>query len=258
MKGIYIPQYNIAFQFTNKSGSLVMLNTFILFCNFYNITFEHLNRVIDYKKLKVKFYIFTRNPIDRFITSYNWFMDSSKNNVNVNQMKIKYRIDNIDDFIANYGTIMCEIKDTHYEPQLFDVLKYDDKKFNIDIIDINNKLINQYYKYEFIKMESISILNTCFMDKYYYIHGPESNDIIPPDYSKCQILNIISEFNTISYNQKIHFNLLYIAMKSILDIRHHKINDRVILLNKVKNINLNIFNIENTLFGYTELHKTFI
>jgi hypothetical protein len=245
MKGIYIPKYDITLQFVNKSGSLVMLNTIIQFCKYNNIEYRFATK-LDNKKV----YIFTRKPIDRFITSYNWFMDSSDDNYSTNKIKSKYNINNITDFIAHYETIMYEIKDTHYQPQLFELLNYNDRKFNINNIkDITTKLNLRYKSYIFLKIENIGDIISEFANTYHYMHGEQS--FIEHDYSDMLILNKIDEFKTLSYDAKIHFNLLYLAMKKILDLKHHKIDNRLILIDKVANVKFDIFDIENVLYGYS-------
>ena len=240
MKGIYIPQYDITLQFTNKSGSLVMLNSIIQFCKYNDIEYRFATNS-DNRKV----YVFTRNPIDRFITSYNWFMDSSENNANVKQIKVNHKIFTINDFISKYETIMYDIKDTHYQPQSFELLNYNETTF--DINDIPN-MINGY---TFIKVEDVGDKINAFVNAYHYVHGEQS--FVDYDYSELLVLNLIDEFSTLRYHTKVHFNLLYLSMKTILDSKHHKINNRIKL--KTEDIvadigKLPIFQLEIGLFGY--------
>jgi len=258
MKGIYLKDYNIALQFTNKSGSLVMLNTIILFCKYNNIPFEYLNIKINYKSLKTKFYIFTRNPLNRFITSYNWFINSD--NANVYEIKTKYNIDSIEKFIEYYSNIMLEINDSHYIPQILDILEYEKQAFKLTSYNIKNKLKDKFHNYQFVKMETIGQYDTNFKMSYQYVNGVQDTTdtkLFEHDYSNTFILNLFKEFDSIEYNTKTHFNLLYNSIKTILDIRHHKSNNRLELLDKVANVKFNIFDIENVLYGYS-LSKSII
>jgi hypothetical protein len=63
MKGYFLPDYNIVLQFTNKTGSLQMINTFMLFFNYNNIKYEEASTLYNSPNPfdeKTQFYIFTR------------------------------------------------------------------------------------------------------------------------------------------------------------------------------------------------------
>lgn len=257
MKGIYLKDTNVAMQFTNKSGSLLLLNTFIQFCKLYNISYTHssiLNGTENDFNKDTKFYIFTRNPIDRFLTSYNWFKNESDSNNNVNLLKRKYSINNVTDFIKHYDTIMYQVEDTHYQPQLFQILEYNTYPFTLTFPIINEKLKNRFNQYQFIKVEDLTDKIATFADTYYYVHGEQK--YVDYDYSGLLILDLISEFSELSYEQKIQFNLIYLAMKAILDAKHHKIEERLKIKTKtiIENINsIPIFKLEILLYDYHEL-----
>ena len=136
MKGYFLSDYNIALQFTNKTGSLQMINTFMLFFNYNNIKYEAINTLYNSPNQfdeKTQFYIFTRNPIDRFITTYNWFMYYSDSVDVAVSLKKKYNITDIESYINNYTNIMYEIDNTHYQPQIFEILQFNENNFNIDL-----------------------------------------------------------------------------------------------------------------------------
>lgn len=258
MKGYFLPDYNIALQFTNKTGSLQMINTFMLFFNYNNIKYEEASILYDSPNSfdeKTQFYIFTRNPIDRFITTYNWFINSSDSVDIVLNLKNKYNITDIESYINNYTSIMYEINDTHYQPQIFEILQFNKNKFKIDLNSIKNDLSKRFLNnYTFLNIERISTFLENFTDVYQYSHGNIVDLMLSQtDYKNQLILDLIPEFVSMNIELKKHFNFLYIAIKSILDKKHHKNSSRPLLDTDLVNFiihKLPILKIEAELYGY--------
>jgi hypothetical protein len=259
MKGYFLPDYNIALQFTNKTGSLQMINTFMLFFNYNNIKYEEATILYNSPNPfdeKTQFYIFTRNPIDRFITTYNWFMNSIDGPENVLNLKKKYNIPDIESYINNYTKIMYEIDDTHYQPQIFEILAVEPNKFNFDSKSIKDSLFKRYNtNYTFLNIERISIFLENFTAMYQYSHGNVVDLMFPQtDYKYQLILDLIPEFVSMDIESKKHFNFLYLAIKSILDKGHHHTNSRIELdTPKLRAIigKIPIIKIETQLYGYS-------
>jgi hypothetical protein len=259
MKGYFLPDYNIALQFTNKTGSLQMINTFMLFFNYNNIKYEEATILYNSPNPfdeKTQFYIFTRNPIDRFITTYNWFMNSIDGPENVLNLKKKYNIPDIESYINNYTKIMYEIDDTHYQPQIFEILAFERNKFNFDSKSIKDSLFKGYNtNYTFLNMEMISTFLENFTNTYQYSHGNLLDLSLPKTDYECKlILDLIPEFVSMDIESKKHFNFLYLAIKSILDKGHHHTNSRIELdTPKLRAIigKIPIIKIETQLYGYS-------
>ena len=83
MKGFYCKDLNKAFVTTNKSGSLLILNSFFEFCKIKKLKCVMLADCYDSIKDTAEFNIFVRNPIDRFITTFYWFL---KNHIEANDI----------------------------------------------------------------------------------------------------------------------------------------------------------------------------
>ena len=259
MKGYFLPDYNITLQFTNKTGSLQMLNSFMLFFNYNNIKYEDASKFYDTTNPfndDTHFYIFTRNPIDRFFTTYNWFMDSSDSVELVVNLKNKYNITDIESFILNYHKIMYEVDNTHYQPQTFEILQFDKNNFTIDLNTIKESLFNRFKtNYTFLNIEMISTFLENFTNIYEYSHGNIVDLMLPKtDYKYQLILDLIPEFVSMDIELKKQFNFLYMAIKSILDKKHHKNSSRPLLDTDMINLiieKIPIIKIEAILFGYS-------
>ena len=255
MKGYFLPDYNIALQVTNKTGSLQMINTFILFFNYNNIKYQELNISFNIFDEKTQFYIFTRNPIDRFITTYNWFMTSIDGPDVVLNLKKKYNISDIESYINNYTKIMYEINDTHYQPQIFEILEFNQNNFNIDLNTIKESLFKRFKtNYTFLNMEMISTFLENFSNTYQHSNGNALDKLLPEtDYKYTLILDLIPEFVSMDIELKKHFNFLYMAIKSMLDKNHHNSNTRIELDSpKLRSIigKIPIIRTELLLYGY--------
>lgn len=258
MKAYFLPDYNIVLQFTNKTGSLQMLNSFMLFFNYNNIKYEAASTLYNTHNEfneKTQFYIFTRNPIDRFVTTYNWFMYSSDSVDVAVSLKHKYKITDIESYINNYTNIMCEINNTHYQPQIFEILQFNENNFNIDLNTIKESLFKRFKtNYTFLNMEMISTFLENFSNTYQYSHGNILDVSLPKtNYESKLILDLIPEFVSMDIESKKHFNFLCMAIKSILDKKHHNSNTRIELdTPKLRSIigKIPIIRTELLLYGY--------
>ena len=151
---------------------------------------------------------------------------------------------------------MYEIDNTHYQPQIFEILQFNKNNFKIDLNSIKNDLSNRFKtNYAFLNIERISTFLENFTDVYQYSHGNVVDLMLPQtDYKYQLILDLIPEFVSMDIELKKHFNFLYIAIKSILDKKHHKYSSRPLLDTDVVNLIINklpIIKIEAALYGYS-------
>jgi hypothetical protein len=232
MKKFYIPEYKTGFVTINKSGSLQIINTFKLFLDLKGIKYITDEPIGP----DANVFILVRNPIDRFITSYNWFMV----NENYNSVRTKYNITDIHMFLTHYKNIVTDINyDTHIAPQYFSL---------IDSLESDNKYIlkqikDRYKKYQFIHIEDVGDIHNTFLSSYNLINN--FTESVNATEWKC----ILDLFNLpdISYKDKILFEMLYSFVKTHLDVNeHHK--------NSAKK-HTDIASLKNDIMSYSYLNK---
>jgi hypothetical protein len=264
MKGIYIPDYNCAFVTANKSGSRVILNTIMMFCHHSRIKY---NELIDsnYTAIpNVKYYILVRNPIDRFFTTYSWLMRdvSLLGESGISQIKNvieKYNIKSIDDYARNYRKMYDDLEyDSHFVEQYYSFIpslyhqKSAEKSSKLDII----KLFDSIYKnYEFIQIETLSQISENYKNNFTLYDETTSQK---SDFSF--IIDLFSEFKSISIKEKELFNIFYNYITQILDSKHHNKH----ITNSIKNEYFNtitekyghLFKTELKLYGYPYYDNT--
>ena len=248
MKTLYIPKYKIGFLSINKSGSLQMINTLKLFLEYKGIEYTSPNDLSVIENTKI--FILVRNPIDRLITSYNWFMINST----YKSIKNKYDINNIHDFLKHYKEILSDLKyDTHIAPQLCTILNSTYHLKNNNLLS-KKEIEKKYPNYEFVHVEDIANYHTNFMGNYRMSQQSTDPVRVAPDIK--YTLDLFG-FTDISTPDKALFDMFYSFVKNSLDNAHHKqsrlefqnIIDLVIII-----INYNIMNNELNLYGYTN-HK---
>ncbi len=243
MKSFYIKELNKGFICLNKSGSLLLLNTFYDFSHYkgYTIT-DGLNDTNEDTEL----FIFVRNPIERLKTSFSWFLGyenfckefyETYDNYNPIDM---FTMDNFKKFINRQSEIY-KLKDYHFLPQKYDICNVPySKEFTI-----TDELIKTTYpNYQIIKLEEFS--EELFKSMYANYkklrlgvnHTEEMDSVV--DYVFLNSLNL-SELKL--------FTSLYLYNKTILDTHHHS--------NKVIDIDNNLekkifFMLEDeyNLYGY--------
>ena len=239
MKKFYIPEYKTGFIAINKSGSLQIINTFKLFLDLKGIKYTMSEPIPS----DANVFILVRNPIDRFITSYNWFMV----NENYNSIRTKYNITDIYMFLKHYKNILIDINyDTHIAPQSFSL---------IDALDTNNKYIlkqikDRYKNYQFIHIEDVGNIHTTFLSSYNLIDN--FNELINNTEWEC-ILDLFSLID-ISYKDKLLFEMLYSFVKNHLEVNEHHKNSAKYHTDidslKIDIMNYNYFNNELILYNY--------
>jgi len=252
MYGIFLPDQSIGFIFTHKSGSRLLLNTLKSFCELmkYKYFFMNYENAEDYLVMnrKAKFYIFTRNPIDRFLSGYNWV-----NKVLINEKKEEFNeyhnsknLTFINSYIKNYTDFCDKFPDPHYNPQTYGILN---KQYSGDFFNGNfnfrKEFDKKFYSYKIINIEDIEErikkdmkLTSLLMD--------EKTEIYRNQY---QTIDIFEDFYDLGPLERCHFNFSYFYIKNMLDIQHHlNIKEKISNQNidKIKNLFLN----EILFFGY--------
>jgi hypothetical protein len=243
MYGIFLPKQNLGFIFTHKSGSRLLLNTLKTFCEImkYGYFFMNYENAEDHLIMnkKAKFYVFTRNPIDRFLSGYNWVNKilignkSEEFNEYYNDKNLK----SLESYIKNYSDLCDKFPDPHYNPQTFGILN---KDFNNDFFngDFNfrKEFDKKFYSYKIINIEDIDNrinkdieLSSLILD--------EKTEIYRYQY---QTIDIFEDFYELGPLERCHFNFTYSYIKNMLNIRHH--------LNVKQNITNENFDRINKLF----------
>jgi len=238
MKSFYIKELNKGFICLNKSGSLLLLNTFYDFSHYkgYTIT-DGLNDTNEDTEL----FIFVRNPIERLKTSFSWFLGYENFCKEFYETYDNYNpIDMFKKFINRQSEIY-KLKDYHFLPQKYDICNVPySKEFTI-----TDELIKTTYpNYQIIKLEEFSEELFKSMSANYkklrlgVNHTEEMDSVV--DYVFLNSLNL-SELKL--------FTSLYLYNKTILDTHHHS--------NKVIDIDNNLekkifFMLEDeyNLYGY--------
>lgn len=163
MEFLNIKEKDLSIIIPLKNGHTLLYTTFIHL-------FKHLNIEVKFEnepnKVLSNSYIFVRNPIDRFFSSYFWLEYMSKigdegyRDGIINCMELT-RVSNIDSYIRNYSNFINKCNDFHYIPQSSQILYNDKKILKEEIIDTQFDLKSLYeYKfglnYNIFKIEEIN------------------------------------------------------------------------------------------------------
>jgi hypothetical protein len=146
-----------------KNGHTLLYNTFVHLFNHLNIEFEMKG---DVTKILSNSYIFVRNPIDRFFSSY-FFMEyvsrfgTEGHSDDVKRLVESTNIRDINTYIRNYNMFLSMCDDTHFIPQSSQIL-YNNQQIFLkneiinDEIDMNLLYENKFGKnYKIFKIEDI-------------------------------------------------------------------------------------------------------
>ena len=257
MNILNIKEKNLSIIIPFKNGHTLLRTTFIHL-------FKHLNIDVelehDQMKLLKKSYIFVRNPIDRFFSSYSWMENMLKNGDDLNKEYIidcmkSANVNNISDYINNYENFIDKCDDTHFIPQSSHILDDDDKMLKNEII--NNQFdLKLFYQnrfgvnYKIFKIEEIDkIIKKNTLNLISKNIGFENKtDSVGFDNNKFEFL--IDFPNDVSFL----FTTFYLYFKNLFEMSlHHK------HINYMEEITLqeyykvcNITNNECDFFGYDE------
>ena len=215
MKSFYIKELNKGFVCLNKSGSLLLLNTFHDFSHYkgYTIT-DNLTDINE----ETEIFIFVRNPIERLKTSFSWFLGYKDFCKEFYEIYDEYNpidmftLDNFKTFVNRQNEIY-ELKDYHFLPQKYDICN---KPYSIEFTITDELIESSYPNHKIIKLEKFSeellkSISAQYKSLRLGVNYSLDTDI-PIDYVFLNSLNL-SDLKL--------FTSLYLYNKTILDTRHH-------------------------------------
>jgi len=170
---INIPEYKLSIIVPHKSGNTILYSTIVEILELNSIEFNNTTNSDD---LEENCFLFVRNPIDRFFSSYNWYVKTKKlfdndrlESLTTNQLTIMgeslkvfddLEIDSLSKFIEKYIIFINNSTDTHFLPQSSFFLKRNadngmraNLNFNIRE-EYDNRFENRNYK--FFRVEGVS------------------------------------------------------------------------------------------------------
>jgi hypothetical protein len=256
---IKVPKYDLTYMIPYKSGQNVLGVSIQYFLMLNNIEFQYSEHLIDKTN---EYYIFTRHPIERFFSCYNWFIKQCLNNNDLNKIKNQFKIENVDDFFMSYKELIKICRDYHYLPQFsffFNTREnLDINEFNINIYE---KFQNNFTNYKLFKIEDLKKE----IDYNDFILKTEDYKV---DYRTNKIKKFVNDgykFNFLKEtNENINFNFLtiYKYFSNYFNITHHllKNDENEMSKNNFRKLNT-LFSKECELYGYdlkTYISKTLI
>lgn len=252
MRGIYLPTFNVGFIFTHKSGSRLLSTTLKYFLDMVNIPYEFIPFsqffIFAEKNKKTKFYILTRNPMDRFVSGYSW-LKKNPNNQFDKYLKT-FKLKTIEGYVENYGKMCSQLPDSHFLPQTYGILSinYEEENFTyFENLNYRKEFDKKFYHYQIIHIEDIHEKHLEDIDKSLHSFVKESGDTIFQYHAS--VIDLFDEFVNISYDDKVKFNLSYEYANSMLEKNHH-IHESFNLTDDVKN-KINTILLKETMFlGY--------
>jgi hypothetical protein len=252
MKILNIKEKDLSIIIPHKNGHTLLYTTFIHLFNHLNIEFEMES---NSSKFLGNSYIFVRNPIDRFFSSYFYMefilgLGTGNFSERVRLLNESTNIHNISSYIKDYDNFINMCDDTHFIPQSSQILYNNEEGFlKKEIIngeiDINLLYENKFQKnYKIFKIEDIdkimeeNTLNLIYKDiGFSYNFTPVAFNVNKFDF----LSDFSNEINFI-------FSTFYLYFKNLYQVSlHHKnVNyiDKITLeeYEKVRKITNNEYN----------------
>jgi hypothetical protein len=166
-----VPEYNTSFIAPHKSGNTILYSTLVDIFKLNSIEYNFLN-----DKLEKDCFLFVRNPVDRFFSSYNWYVklkglgdlnmltNLSNDDLELTKASLEVfenlEIDSLSKFIEKYELFINNSIDTHFLPQtsfFFKTLSNNEMIGNLNFnfrIEYDRRFENHNYK--FFRMEDIN------------------------------------------------------------------------------------------------------
>jgi len=133
---INVPEYNLSFIIPHKSGNTIIYS---VLSDILDLNLIKFNTTFSREESEKNCFLFVRNPVDRFFSTYNWYMKMKKLNDldefenltkdQLNTMKESLKIfedleiDTLSKFIEKYKLFINNSTDTHFLPQTSFFLK---------------------------------------------------------------------------------------------------------------------------------------
>jgi hypothetical protein len=228
VRGIYLPKRNVGFIMTHRSGSRLMLTTLKYFFDIIEMEYEYIGYydLLEFttKYKRRKFFILTRDPIERFVSGYTWL----KKNLDKRYLDYfkKFNVNTISDYVTNYVEICDKLPDAHFLPQTHGILSLDPEEVDFEgfkELNFRKSFDELFYHYKIIHLEDFEKASK--KDKLQStLEHVENSDGLINLYSN-EMLHIFDEFYDLTNHEKLAFNFSYDYSKRLLDENHH-INKR--------------------------------
>lgn len=170
---INIPGYKLSLIVPHKSGNTIIYSTLVDVLEFNSIEF---NTTFSRDEIEENCFLFVRNPVDRFFSSYNWFVKMKKlydtnnlKNLSTDQINLikeslnvfnDLGIDSLSKFIEKYKIFINNSNDTHFLPQSSFFLKRTADKGTRANLSLNIRKDYdtrfQNHNYKFFRIEDIN------------------------------------------------------------------------------------------------------
>jgi hypothetical protein len=244
MKSFYIKEFDYSFVLLNKSGSLLLLNTFYDFCYYKGYT------ITKNIKYGTKTFLFVRNPIERLKTSFTWFLEHEILSILEHEILCKKIFDEyspeemctMDNFIK-YLDLQSEIyklNNTHFLPQKYELLG---RLATTPFLINESMVIEQFPNHVFTHVEDFGLkkeIESKTSSMKLGIDHVGNDDIIESD-------NVF--LNNLTFKDFKLFLSLYQFNKICLDSHHHS-NKILDITNKIEKQIFLLLEDEYRLYGY--------
>ena len=254
MKGFYIEELNKAVVTTNKSGSLLILNSFFEFCKNKKLTCITLYDCYDSIKNTAEFNIFVRNPIDRFITTFYWFLKKHKEATQIfddKPISELFTINNFIYFFENYFDIIHQTNyDFHITPQKFHLLGTSNDNIFINQKITDSLIKEKYPNYNIVQIEEFEkeLFNISLNDHQTFLWDIKEINI---NYS-FEINTNISIIKDLKINDIKLLYSCFLLSEKYLNMKHHNKPSLKLTRNIEKSL-YKLFADEIKLYGYPNI-----
>ena len=236
MKSFYIKEFDYSFVLLNKSGSLLLLNTFYDFCYYKGYT------ITKNIKYGTKTFLFVRNPIERLKTSFTWFLEHEilcKKIFDEYSPEEMYTMKNFIKYLDSQSEIY-KLNNTHFLPQKYQLLG---RPATTPFLINESMVIEQYPNHVFTHIEDFGLkkeIESKTSEMKLGIDHLGNDDIIESD-------NVF--LNNLMYKDFKLFLSLYQFNKICLDSHHHS-NKILDITEKLESKIYFLLQDEYDLYGY--------
>jgi hypothetical protein len=254
MKGFYIEELNKAVVTTNKSGSLLILNSFFEFCKIKKLKYVMLDDCYDSIKDTAEFNIFVRNPIDRFITTFYWFLKNHTEATDIfgnKPIDKLFTINNFVYFFENYFDIIRQTNyDFHIAPQKFHLLETSNDNIFVNQKITDSLIKKKYPNYNIVQIEEFEkkVSNIILNDHQTFLWDIKDINI---NYS-FEINTNISIIKDLKINDIKLLYSCFLLSEKYLNMKHHNKPSLKLTRNIEKSLH-KLFADEIKIYGYPNI-----